>query len=152
MQPIASQDMTLNQRVQRAQRRSASAHLIGQRRQAQLDALAGIALALAVQRLMLAELFEQDHRQEARAGEAARRDMKRCRRLRDRFVVLPTGEALANRLDHLPLTRDDLERRSQENWIWPPAISKSQFWLTPRWRLATFGTLLLVGRGACDGT
>jgi hypothetical protein len=32
MQPIASQDMTLNQPVQRAQRRGASTHLIGQRR------------------------------------------------------------------------------------------------------------------------
>ena len=109
MQPIASQDMTLNRRVQRAQRRRASAHLIGQRRQAQRDALAGVTLALAVQRLMLAELFEQDHRQEARAGEAARSDMERRRRLRDRFAV-PTGEAFANRLDHLPLARDDLER------------------------------------------
>jgi hypothetical protein len=73
MQPIASQDMTLNQPLQRTQRGFASAPLIGQRRQAQFDALAGIALALAAQRLMLAELFEQDHRQEARAREAARR-------------------------------------------------------------------------------
>jgi hypothetical protein len=109
VQPIASQDMTLNQPVQRAQPRGANAHLIGQRRQAQFDALAGVALALAVQRLMLAELFEQDHRQEVRAGEAARRDMERRRRLRDRFA-LPTGEALANRLDHLPSARDDLQR------------------------------------------
>ena len=101
--------MRFDQRVQRAQRRGAGAHLVGQRRQAQLDALAGIALALPVQRLMLAELLEQDHRQKPRSGEAARRDMERRRRLHDRFA-LPTGEALPNRLDHLPLTRDDLER------------------------------------------
>ena len=58
---------------------------------------------------MLAELLEQDHRQQARAGEAARGDMERRRRLADR-LALPAGEPLANRLDHLPLTRDDLER------------------------------------------
>ena len=60
MQPLGGQDMALNQRVQRAQRRGAGADLIGERRQAQLDALAGIALALPVERLMLAELLEQD--------------------------------------------------------------------------------------------
>jgi hypothetical protein len=58
---------------------------------------------------MLAELLEQDHRQKARAGEAARRDMERRRRLRDR-LALPAGEALANRLDHLPPAVDDFER------------------------------------------
>jgi hypothetical protein len=58
---------------------------------------------------MLAKLLKQDHRQKRRPGEAARRDMERRRRLRDRFA-LPTGEAFVNRLDHLPLTRDDLER------------------------------------------
>src|SRR6204780_5936694 len=35
--------------------------------------------------------------------------MKRRRRLSDRFT-LPAGEPFANRLDHLPLTRDNLER------------------------------------------
>lgn len=69
MQLIASQDMTLNQRVRRAQRRRASIHLIGQCRRAQLDALADIALALAVQRLILAEPFEQDHRRQVRTGD-----------------------------------------------------------------------------------
>ena len=93
--------MGLDQRVQRAQRRGAGADLIGQGRKAQVDAFAGVALALPVQRLMLAELLEQDHRQQARAGEAARRDVERRRRLRDR-LALPAGEALANRLDHLP--------------------------------------------------
>ncbi len=58
---------------------------------------------------MLAELFEQDHREQARAGEAARRDMERRRRLADRLAP-SAGEALANRLDHLPLTRHDFER------------------------------------------
>jgi hypothetical protein len=35
--------------------------------------------------------------------------MERRRRLRNR-LALPAGEALAHRLDHLPLARDDLER------------------------------------------
>jgi hypothetical protein len=95
--------------MQRTQRRGASAHLIGERRQAQRDALAGVALALPVQRLMLAELLEQDQRQKARASEAARRDMKRRGRLRNR-LALPAGESVARRLDHLPLAGHDLER------------------------------------------
>jgi hypothetical protein len=35
---------------------------------------------------MLAELLEQDHRQQAGSREAARRDMERRGRLRDRFA------------------------------------------------------------------
>ena len=101
--------MGFDQCVQRTQRRGAGAHLVGQRRQAQRDALARVALALSVQRLMLAELLEQDHRQKARSGKAARRDMERCRRLGDRFAP-PAGKPFANRLDYLPLARDDLER------------------------------------------
>ena len=87
VQPLGGKDMALDQRVQRAQRRGAGADLIGERRQAQVDPFAGVALALAVQRLMLAELLEQDHRQQARAGEAARRDMERRRRLGDRLAL-----------------------------------------------------------------
>ena len=67
VQPLGGQDMALDQRVQRTQRRGAGADLVGERRQAQVDPFAGIALALPVQRLMLAELLEQDHRQKARA-------------------------------------------------------------------------------------
>ncbi len=109
MQPLGGQDMALNQRVQRAQRRGAGADLIGERRQAEVDALAGIALALPVERLMLSELLEQDHRQQARTGKATRRDMERRRRLGD-GLASPAGEPLSNRLNHLPLTGDDLER------------------------------------------
>jgi hypothetical protein len=101
--------MIFDQRVQRTERGGASAHLVGQRRQAQFDTLAGIALALPVQRLMLAELLKQNHRQQARTGEAARCDMERRRRLGDCFA-LPAGKPFANRLDHLPLAGDDLER------------------------------------------
>src|ERR1700690_3488039 len=101
--------MPLDQRVQGLERRGAGPDLVGQRRQAQVDPFAGIAFALPVQRLMLAELLEQDHRQKPRTGETARRDMKRRRRLGDRFA-LPAGEPLTHSLDPLPLTRNDLER------------------------------------------
>ncbi len=109
VQPLGRKHMGLDQRMQRPQRRGAGAHLVGERRQAQVDPFAGVALALTVQRLMLAELLEQDHRQKTRAGEAARRDMERRWRLGDR-LALPAGEALAHRLDHLPPAGHDFER------------------------------------------
>ena len=101
--------MGLDQLMQRLQRRRAGADLVGQRRHAQIDAFAGVALALPVQRLVLAELLEQDHGQQVRAGEAPRRHMERRRRLRD-LLAVPAGELLAHRLDHLPLARDHLQR------------------------------------------
>jgi len=95
--------------MQRAQRRRAGADLVGERRQAQIDPFSRVALALPIQRLMLAELLEQDHRQQVRASEAARRHMERRRRLGDR-LTLAAGEPLAHRLDHLPLPGHDLQR------------------------------------------
>ena len=91
----AARTWRFDQRVQRPQRRGAGADLVGQRRQAKIDALSGVALALAVERLMLAELLEQDHRQQVRAGEAARRDMERRRRLRDRLAFAGRRSARA---------------------------------------------------------
>jgi hypothetical protein len=54
--------MGLDQRVQGRERGGTRAYLVGQRRQAELDAFTGIALGLPVKRLMLGELLEQDHR------------------------------------------------------------------------------------------
>jgi hypothetical protein len=101
--------MGLNQGVERLQDRGAGADLVGQRRHAQIDPLAGIALALPVQRLVLPELLEQDHGQKVRPGKAARRHMEGRRRLRD-HLALPARELLPHRLDHLPLARNDLQR------------------------------------------
>ena len=95
--------------MKRLQRRRAGADLVGQRRDAELDAFAPIALALPVQRLVLAELLEQDHGQQVRPGKAARRRMERRRRLGDRLAV-PARELLPHGLDHLPLPRDHLQR------------------------------------------
>ena len=53
--------------MQRLQDVPAGADLVGQRRHAQSDAFAPVSFALAV--LMLAELLEQDHRQQVRPGE-----------------------------------------------------------------------------------
>ena len=73
MQAFGGEDVRLDAPQQRRQHGAAGADLVGQGRQAERHALAGIALGLAVQRLMLPELLEQDHRQQARPGPAARR-------------------------------------------------------------------------------
>ena len=61
--------------------------------------LRGIALGLAVQRLMLTELLEQNYGEQARARPAARRRVGRRRCLRD-LLAVSAGELLADRLDH----------------------------------------------------
>ena len=58
---------------------------------------------------MLAELLEQDHRQQIRPGEAAWRHVERRRRLGDRLAG-PARELLTHGLDHLPLPRNHLQR------------------------------------------
>lgn len=98
-----------DQRVQGRERSRAGADLVGQRRDRQRDPLPGEALALAIQRLMLAEFLEQDRGQEVRLGKAARRDVEGRGRLRDRLAG-PAREALAHGLDHLPGPRDHLQR------------------------------------------
>ena len=108
MQARRCQDMGRDQVVQRLQRRGAGADLVGQRGQAEIDPFAGVAVALPVQRLMLAVLLEQDHGQQVRARPAPRQGMERCRGLGD-LLAIPAGELLAHRLDHLPATRDDLQ-------------------------------------------
>src|SRR3981189_1151692 len=88
---------------------AAGSHQVGQGREAERHAFLGIAFGLAVQRLMLPELLEQDHRQQAGAGPAARDHVERRRRLAD-LLAVPAGELLADVLDHLPLPRDHLQR------------------------------------------
>lgn len=48
MQTAGSQHVRLDQSMHRLQRRGAGSNLVGERRQAEVDALAGIALALPV--------------------------------------------------------------------------------------------------------
>jgi hypothetical protein len=101
--------MGADQPAERLQELGAAADLVGKCRQAQVDAFAAIALTLAVERLMLAILLEQDHRQEARAGKAAGKHMEGGGRLAD-LLASPAGELLADMLDNLPLPRNDLQR------------------------------------------
>lgn len=61
--------MVLDQSMQGPERRSACADLVGQGRKAEINALTSIALALAVEWLMLAKLLEQHHSQQIRPGE-----------------------------------------------------------------------------------
>ena len=79
---LGGEDVGADEIVERAQNHGAAADLVGERREAEIDAFAGIALGLAVERLMLPVLLEQDHGQQARPGKAARQHVERRRRLR----------------------------------------------------------------------
>src|SRR4051812_50192946 len=81
---------------------------------------------------MLPVLLEQDHRQQAWAGPAARDHMKRRRRLAD-LLAVTAGKFFADMLDHLPAPRDHLPRLGDvlpqfaQSWAataqagcWPP--------------------------------
>jgi hypothetical protein len=109
VQSLSREDVALDPLDQRRQRRAAAADLIGQGRQAERHALTGIAIGLTVQGLVLPELLEQDHRQQAWAGPAAGQDMEGRRRLAD-LLAIAAGELLAGVLDHLPLPGNDLQR------------------------------------------
>src|SRR4029077_20181269 len=52
---------------------------------------------------------KQNHGQQVWSGEAARRHVERCRRLRD-LLAFPARELFPHRLNHLPLPRDHLQR------------------------------------------
>ncbi len=108
MQPLGSQDVGHKAIMEWPQHGAAGAYLIGQRRQAQGYALAGVALGLAVERLMLAVLLEQDHGQQAGPRPASGHDVERRRRLLDGLAVA-ARELLAHMLDHFPLAGNDLQ-------------------------------------------
>lgn len=79
---LGAEYVRLDQQIQRPERRGAGADLVGERRQAELHAFAGIAVALSVERLVRPELLEQDHGEEARPEQTARGGVERRRRLR----------------------------------------------------------------------
>jgi len=62
VQSLSREDVVLDPPDQRRQHRAAAAYMVGQSRQAERHALKGIAIGLAVERLMLPEFLEQDHR------------------------------------------------------------------------------------------
>lgn len=108
MQSLGGQDMRLDQRVDGLEGHGTSTDLVGQRRQAEIDPLSGVALALPIERLMLAELLEQDHRQQVGSGKASWRHMEGCWRLGN-LLAFAAGELLPNGLNDLSLTRDGLQ-------------------------------------------
>jgi len=85
--------------------------------------LPGVALGLTVQRLVLAELLEHDHRQQARSRPSPCDGMEGRGRLRD-LLAIAARELLAHRLDHLPLTGCDSSVRVTSSPSlrsrWPP--------------------------------
>ena len=108
MHAVGGKHVAADQLAERAQRGGTGADVIGQGRDVEVDALAGIGFALPVERLMLAELGVKDHRQQARPDMAARNDVERRRRLGD-LLAGPAAELLAHGLDHLPLARHHLQ-------------------------------------------
>ena len=62
MQSFRGNDIRFDQRVKRLRCRGTCSDLIGQRGKTEVDAHAGLAFALAVERLVLRELVKEDHR------------------------------------------------------------------------------------------
>ena len=81
--------------------------IVGERRHADAHAFGGIGLALAVERLMQAELVEQDHSQQVGASGYTRNGVEGRWRLRDGLTGL-ANELLADRLHDDPLAGTDL--------------------------------------------
>ena len=65
MQSFGGEDMRFQTPEERFEHGAAGSNLVGQGRQAERHAFLGIAFGLAVERLMLPELLEQNHRQKS---------------------------------------------------------------------------------------
>ena len=109
METVGCHDMRFDQAKERIERRADRPHGVGHRRERDRHAFQSVTLGLAVQGLVLAELLEHDHRQQAWASPASCHGMERCRRLAD-LLAVAARELLAHRLDHLPLTRHRFQR------------------------------------------
>ncbi len=105
---LAGEDVRADAVIEGPKEHRAAADLVGQRRDAEINALTGIALRLAVQWLMLPVLLKQHHREQARADKASRQHVEGGRGLRDPLAGA-TGELLPNVLQHLPVPRHHLE-------------------------------------------
>src|SRR3954469_13247112 len=99
--------MLVDQGIERGEVGGAGANPVGDGRDAELDALKAIGLALAVQRQVLAELGLEDHGEQVGARPATGDGMEGCRGLGDGLAAA-AREALADGLYDLPLDRLDL--------------------------------------------
>ena len=109
VQPFGGQHMGLDAPIERHENGRGRADLIGERGDAERDAFAREPLGLAVERLVLPVLLEQQHGEEARPRPPTRHDMERCGRLADGLAVA-ARDLFAHRLDDLPRSRNDLKR------------------------------------------
>ena len=101
--------MLLDPLKDRLEHVAAGSDLVGQGGEADGHAFAGVALCLPVERLVSAELLEQDHGQEVGPGPSPGCDVEGRRGLGDALAIA-AAEPLAHRLDHLPLAGDHLQR------------------------------------------
>jgi hypothetical protein len=109
MNALAGEDLRLDQLIERHQRRGAGADVIRHGRDRELDALARKLIALAIERLMVGVFVDQDHRQQARPGKAARDRMEGGGRLAD-LLASAAAELLSHVLGDEPLPRHHIER------------------------------------------
>ena len=108
MQAFGRHDMRRDEAQHRIERGATRSHGVGHRREADRHAFQSIAPGLPVQRLMLAELLEQDHRQEAWACPAPGDRLERGRRLAD-LLAIPAGVLFSYGFDRLRLARDHFQ-------------------------------------------
>ena len=107
-------------------RRANRPHGIGHGRQGDRHAFQSVTLSLTVQGLMLTELLEHDHGQEARPRPSPGDDMEWRRRLRD-LLAVAAGELLPHGLDHLPLARLCFQRPGHVLAEFAQAIAAAAF-------------------------
>jgi hypothetical protein len=109
MNALGGEDVRLDQLIERRQRGRASADVIRHGRDGELDALACKLIALTIERLMIGVFADQDHRQQAWPGEAARDRMEGGGRLAD-LLASPAAELLPHVLGDEPLPQHHIER------------------------------------------
>ena len=93
VQAFRRHNMRLKASQHRIEHRAARSHGVSHGRQADRHAFQSVALGLTVQRLMLAELFEQDHCQQAGSSPSPGNHMERGRCLAD-LLAIPAGKFL----------------------------------------------------------
>src|SRR5260370_41610761 len=103
MKSFGRHDMAFHKATERIERHADRPHGVGHGRSRDRHAFQSIAFGLTIQGLMLTELLEHDHSQEAGPRPSPRDDMERCRRLCD-LLAVATGELFPDRLDHFPPT------------------------------------------------
>jgi hypothetical protein len=108
MDAFRSEHVRFDQLIERHQHRGAGADMIGHGRQRDLDPLARILLALAVERLMVGVFFNEDHGQQARPGKTPCDHMEGRWRLAD-LLAGPAAELLPHMLGHKPLPRHHIQ-------------------------------------------